>query len=295
MQGYSPSTIPDYISRRNTSYPTLINKKLCDISAADVQKAMDERAAIRSVKTVRNDYFLLKKVLNKYAPDLNLSGIILAKRSKRKKLSMSESWAEDILEYAHSDPDFFIYCALTIGAGLRSSESYALTWADVSAAPVIMLSGDTSIELGYISVNKARVRSASGYVQKTTKTESGIRTVPVSWLLIKSIMEVRPRTADGDYILELKPALIDWRWSKLRRDLKLPDTMRFYDLRHFYATTVAYSGASEEELSALMGHSTPSFSHSVYVELFAEKQHAMNINLANRSAALFSYLGSKKD
>lgn len=164
MQGYSPSTIPDYISRRNTSYPTLINKKLCDISAADVQKAMDERAAIRSVKTVRNDYFLLKKVLNKYAPDLNLSGIILAKRSKRKKLSMSEAWAEDILNYAHSDPDFFIYCALTIGAGLRSSESFALTWADVSAAPVTMLSGETNIELGYISVTKARVRSASVYV-----------------------------------------------------------------------------------------------------------------------------------
>lgn len=245
-QGYSPSTIPDYISRRNHSYPTLINRKIDEITAADVQSAMDERAAERSVKTVRNDYFLLKKVLNKYAPGTDLSGIILAKRQKRRKVSMSESWAEDILTYAHSDPELYIYCALTISAGLRSSESYALTWGDISPKPVTMLSGDTTLKLGYITVNKACVRSSTGYVTKTTKTESGIRTIPVAWSLINSITGVKQRGTDDERILELKPALIDRRWVKLREALNLPDTMRFYDLRHYYATSLAYSGASEE-------------------------------------------------
>ena len=102
VQGYSPSTIRAYISLRNNAYPTLIKRRLEDITAVDVQSAMDARAAKHSVKTVRNDFFLLKTVLNKYAPDLNLTGIILAKRSKRKKMSMSETWAEDILRYSHS-------------------------------------------------------------------------------------------------------------------------------------------------------------------------------------------------
>ncbi len=245
-QGYSPSTIRDYISRRNYSYHSIINKRLDNITANDVQTAMDTRSTERSVKTVRNDYFLLKKVLNKYAPDLNLSGIILAKRSKRKKLSMSEAWAEDILDYALREPDFYIYCALTICAGLRSSESYALTWSDISFQPVTMLAGEVAYKQGYITVNKARVRGTDGYVVKSTKTESGIRTIPVAWSLIESITEVKQRGSDQEHILDLKPALIDSRWAKLRTAIGLPDTMRFYDLRHFYATSVAYSGASEE-------------------------------------------------
>ena len=108
-----------------------------------------------------------------------------------------------------------------------------------------------------------------GYIEKTTKTESGIRSIPVSWSLVQSIIEVKKRGRDSERVLDLKPALVDRRWNRLRTALNLPENMRFYDLRHFYATLVAYSGASEEELASMMGHSTSSFSHAVYVELFS--------------------------
>lgn len=108
-----------------------------------------------------------------------------------------------------------------------------------------------------------------GYIEKTTKTESGIRSIPVSWSLVQSIIEVKKRGRDSERVLDLKPALVDRRWNRLRMALNLPENMRFYDLRHFYATLVAYSGASEEELASMMGHSTSSFSHAVYVELFS--------------------------
>ena len=85
----------------------------------------------------------------------------------------------------------------------------------------------------------------------------------------------------------LKPNLVDYRWKKCRAALGLPEKMRFYDLRHFFATSVAYSGASEEELARVMGHSTSAFSHQVYVELFRERQESVNAELAAGTAALY--------
>lgn len=288
-QDYSPSTVPGYVSIRKNAFPQLVDKPVSMITLHDVQDAINARAADHSVKTVRNEFFLAKKVLSIYAPDLDLSRITIAKRKKPRKKVFRQSWGADVLEYAkkHESPDFYLYCAFIVCAGLRPSESYALTWEDLSAEPLTMISGGTPYQIGHIDISRAAVRDEAGvYSEKATKSEAGTRLLTVSWPFFEAVYAAKSRGAG--LIFDLKPNGITKPWGRCRAALGLPDWMRYYDLRHYFATTVATSGASEDELKAIMGHSTSAFSHEVYVELFEDRQTTISAAMAAATDALFS-------
>lgn len=289
-QGYSPSTVPGYLSIRRNAFQQIIDRPVETLAVHDVQDELNARAADHSVKTIRNEFFFLKKVLSIYAPDLDLTRITIAKRKKAKKRLFRQSWAGDILKYAreHESTDFYLYCCFIICAGIRPSESYALIWDDLSAEPVTMISGGKAYQVGHIDISRASVRDDMGvYREKVTKSEAGTRVLTVGWPFFASIYATKPRI-QSKRVFDQKPNSIARPWSRCRAALDLPDGMRYYDLRHYYATTVATSGASEDELKAMMGHSTSAFSHDVYVELFEDRQTSINAAMAASTDALFS-------
>ena len=298
VQDYSPSTIKEYSARRRSSYPSIIDMKVDKITSRDVQLAMNERAEEKTPKTVRNDFYLLKRVLGKYAPNLNLNNIILSRRKSRRKLEFTESMAFDILNYAreHMEPDIYLYCCFTVSAGLRPSETYALTWADVSAEPMTGIGKDGKpYRFGEISVSAASVRDEnSNYVIKATKTAAGTRVVRVDWAFFENLYAMKSRGASDARIMSMNQDMMSHRWPKIREALQLPEEMRFYDLRHFYATQYASSGATEEELQKAMGHSTASFTHQVYVEIFRDREAAINAKMAEQTGKLYADLSEKQ-
>ncbi len=136
-------------------------------------------------------------------------------------------------------------------------------------------------------MTKADVIDETGtYRRKAPKTDAGERTVTADWSLFAHIYSVRKRGAPGDRIVALKPNQVDDRWKVLRTRLGLPPDFRFYDLRHFFATSMVRAGAAEEELQAAMGHSMSAFTYRVYVELFEESAHAVNANMAAMTRTL---------
>ena len=162
--------------------------------------------------------------MGKYVPDLNLSGIVIAKRKKPKKQLFSEGWARDVLTYAkeHWETDFYLYCCFIVSAGLRPSEAYALTWGDLSAEPVSALSRDEKVyKMGLLSIDKATVRNESrSYVRKNvTKTDAGERALRLDWSFFQNLYDCKTRGADHAQILTLKPNLVDYRWKKCRAEL----------------------------------------------------------------------------
>lgn len=289
-QGYSPSTVRGYNSIAKNAFSDLSEIKVSQITAADIQKCIDARSLIRSVKTVRNEFFFLESVLKLHAPDLRLDRITMAKRKKPKKRIFSRSWAQEILAEARQDPEFYIYISFILSASLRPSEAYALTWADVSAEPMTSIgSGGQPFQFGEISVTKAAVLDEyHRYREKGTKSEAGERVVPVAWAFFADLYSIRPRGSDDDRILQMPPKLISYRWRRLRHRLGLPEDFRFYDLRHFFATAMVASGATEEELQSAMGHSTASFTHQVYVEMFEEARRTVSEKMAAETARLYA-------
>ena len=281
-QGSSPSTVRGYLSSARNAFPTLSSVDITSVTVDKVQKAVDDLAEDHSPKSVRNAFYLLQPALKRVRPDLDLDTIKLNHKKKRPKLILDDQLGARVLDYAweHESRDTYLYASLIISAGIRPSEAYALTWGQISKAPLVTLSG---LKLGSISIESARVKDKDGvYVEKEPKTSAGYRRIEVSWSMIEDMEAARPRGADEEQILHTLPCMTK-PWQRIRKALGLPETMRFYDLRHLYATDVATSGATEDELKARLGHETSGFSHSVYVELFAGRQQTINETLARRA------------
>ena len=289
-QNYSPATIAGYMKMQRNSFPSLIDKKIDEITPADVQMAMDARAAGHSPKTVKNDYAFLHSILRRYCPDLNVSGTILAKKRKRAKRVFHQAWGPDIIKYIRDNLriDFYIYALFIFCAGCRPSEIYALTWDDLSIKPIDTIDGGRRYQVGTIRIDTASVRGYDGeYHEKDPKTDSGYRTLTLDWSFFRELYRVKPRGNPEDKVVTMKPGQCSRNWCKVRTQLGLPDTMVFYDLRHYFVTQMSSAGASDEEMASAMGHTSAAFTHDVYIELFEEDLRRVSRTMADSTAKLF--------
>jgi len=304
-EDYSHATIPGYMSIRKNAFQDIMDKPVGEITVDDVQSALDKRMTEPSertgkplsVKTIRNEYYLLKPVLEKYAPNLNLKSIRLAKRKKKRPMVLENAEAPIILKAAHSmHPEFFVYVLLTMLTGMRPSEIYALQWKDLSASPLIALIDKQRLTYGEISVTKARTMNEfRKYEAKGTKTEAGERVLTHDWSLFETLYSVLPRGEDENYILNMNPRQQQYYWDKLRTGLGLPKDRRFYDLRHYHCSVMVAVGAQEDYIAADMGHSTIQMAHDVYIEIIGEKQRDINLKVAQHNADLLQKLKHATD
>lgn len=294
-QNYSPSTIAGYMKIQRNSFPSIIDKKVDEITAMDVQMAMDNRAANHAPKTVQNDYAFLHSILLRYCPDLNLSGTILAKKRKRAKRVFKQAWAPDIIQYIRDNlrTDFYIYALFIICSGCRPSEIYSFVWGDLSARPIDTIDGGQHYQVGTIRIDSASVIGYDGeYHEKDPKTDAGYRVLTLDWSFFQELYRVRPRGNPDDKIVMMKPGNCSKYWKIVKEHLGLPDSMVFYDLRHYFVTQLNSAGATDEEMASAMGHTSARFTHDVYIELFEEDQRRVSRTMANSTARLF---GSIKD
>lgn len=302
---FSHSTIPGYKSIRENAFQDIIDKPISQITVDDIQTSLDKRATqvkklkngtekTLSAKTIKNEYYLLKPVMDKYAPDLNLKTIKLAKRKKKKALILNNSDAPIILKAAYDlHPEFFLYTLLTMNTGMRPSEVYALTWGDISAQPELALIDGKKIVYGQITVHKAKVMNEDRvYEEKGTKTEAGERVLNHAWSLFQAIYSVRQRGADDEPMLQMNPRQQQYYWDRLREQLGLPKERRFYDLRHYHCSVMVAEGAPEDYIAADMGHSTIQMAHDVYVEIIGEKQRDIFAGVATHTDDLLAQFNS---
>ena len=290
---YSYSTIPAYESIRKHAFQDFINKPVNEITVDDIQTYLDTAVSKRtgqrkSGKTLKNEYYLLKPVLEKYAPDINLSKIKLAKKKRRRKMVMRMADAPEILKAAHSmHPEFFAYVLFTMVMGMRPSETYALTWGDISAEPQLAIVDGQKYTYGTVSISKATVMNEfRTYSTKGTKTEAGTRTLQHDWSFFETLYAAIPRGKDEERILKMNPRQEQYYWDKLRDSMELDEGMRFYDLRHYHCSVMVASGAPEDYIAADMGHSTIQMAHDVYIELIEEKKQDINLSVCKYTAEL---------
>lgn len=295
-EDFSHATIPGYLSIRKNAFQDLMDKPVASITVDDVQTSLEKRMTQNSertgkpisVKSLRNEYYLLKPVLEKYAPDLNLKPVKLPKRRKKKLMILENAEAPVILKHAYEmHPEFFVYTLLTMNTGMRPSEVYALRWRDLSAAPQIALINQKKFVYGEINVSRARTMNEfRKYEEKSTKTEAGERVLTHDWSMFETIYSVIPRGQDDEQVLRMNPRQQQYYWDKLRTELGLPKERRFYDLRHYHCSVMIAKGAPEDYIAADMGHSTIQMAHDVYVEIIGEKQRDINIGVAENTASL---------
>lgn len=124
---------------------------------------------------------------------------------------------------------------------------------------------DIDLTQEVIRVRRAAVRTKSGYVVTTPKSEAGVRDVTIPPHIVPIIEQHLNKYVDSgrDALVfpaehggHLQPSTLYRHWYRARAAAGRDD-LRWHDLRHSGAVLAAATGASLAELMQRLGHSTP--------------------------------------
>ena len=163
----------------------------------------------------------------------------------------TSSEEEKILSSDHP----WLFPVFALLSGLRKQEILALQWKDIDF--------DNDI----ISVTKAVEHVGHKALIKTTKTESGIRIVPLLLSLKERLLPLK--SADSKYIFSDdggKTPLSEYRFERLYKiycsDVGISASSR--QLRHSYATVAVEEDIAPKDLQNALGHADITTTMNVY-------------------------------
>lgn len=250
----SPSTINGYRKIQRNYFLGLQKVHLDDLDERKINEAVNAEAALRSPKTVRNAYGLIRTAISPYLP-INAWKIHLPQKAKKEIKIPTEQEVKTLLVSAQ-DSEMLTPLQLAAFCGLRRSEICALTYADVQD--------------GYVTVNKAVVKGADGaYHTKTPKSYAGYRRVKLPsnihigcGALDERITRFNPDNL-SNYCLRLSGGKIS-----------------MHTLRHYYASVLLKLGVPNKYAAKQMGHSGEEMLQKVYQHLFASTEAEYDARIA---------------
>jgi integrase len=223
--------------------------------------------------------------------------------------------ANRILVAARSSDELRYIVAVALGSGLRRGELCALRWSDVD------------LENGWLTVRRAAKnigrRGERTVIIGDTKTRSSLRTVVLLECARTALSDLRQaqkerdlaaglgRRGDGVAVFDmlgmaqsqygawtakerkrrslLDPNELSRLFTRFVRDAKLPEGLRFHDLRHGFACLLFAAGCDLKTVSVWLGHSSVSVTAGVYVRhlgtaMFEEQARRVDEILSRRLA-----------
>jgi integrase len=154
-------------------------------------------------------------------------------------------------------------CVLILETGLRAGEALALEW------------GDIDEEKRALKVNKNMVRvGGKNLVQRTTKTASGKRTIPLNSRALEAIQYLKTQQVAGC------PFVFATQIGKYLSYRNLLATMEkaceaagvehrgLHALRHSFASNLYARGVEVKIISKLLGHASVEITYNRYIHFF---------------------------
>ena len=247
-------------------------------------------STITSVRGVVKPAFQMacdEDIIRKNPFAFSLAGVVVNDSKKRQALTREEQ--EIFMTFVKEDSHYHCYYDefnVLLGTGMRVSEFCGLTLSDLD------------FENRKIRVEKQLIKEKGGvYHVEKTKTESGVRFIPMSdevYRSLKNIVENRKKPqkellVDGHtgFLLLDKngnPKVglhldhhMQWTMKKYRRTRTEPlRTITPHVLRHTFCTNMANAGMDLKSLQYLMGHSDAGITMNVYTHTsYAQAEQSM--------------------
>ncbi len=194
-------------------------------------------------------------------------------RTRPKKVPLSSEQVAALVKSARTDLDYGVYYAFAFLTGVRPCELLGLLWADID-----------------FEANVIRIRRSQGdrgELLEVTKTQAGMRDIPMGPMLKAWLLEWRvrcPRRAGELYrVFPGHGRLAAWpakgrvggggalSYSNFRRRIWIPGLKRAgvpivtpHSARHFFVSQLQAQGAEIALVAALAGHANPNVTLSVY-------------------------------
>ena len=259
----STTTIKNYGSILRNLSPEFTSKKVDTITAVDVQREINNYSVGRSPKSVKNASGLITVVMSMYAPDVTLRTKLPQNIPHEEYIPTKED-IEKVLAYAKgSDYELALKLACF---GFRKGELLAIRPENVSDNAVLI---DRAIA----------VTEDGSYQVKTTKTESGVRTVVIGKELAD---EIKKRGC----VYEGFPGNILRYLHKAQDAVGVP-RFKLHAFRHYYVSMCHAMGIPDVYIIKSIGHRTDTTLKRVYRHELAEETKKIQNDVKRKIAELF--------
>lgn len=256
----SPATIAKYETIRDHAFVDIMDTRMRDITDLEYSVNMESlRMGGRhgnkpiSAKTLKDEYFLVTTVLNKYTPHIKRTPVDL-KPVKRSFPPLIEP--EKIIEVVY-DTDMELPVMLAMWLSMTVSEIRGLTKSE-------------SLDVEYITIRSVLLTVKGEDVRKELAKEvTRNRRYKLPERLQKLINDV-----DGDIIVPKTNAALTHRFSRILEKNNLPH-ISFHELRHINASTMARLNIPKKTACERGGWATEYVMDTVYTQVFdKERQEA---------------------
>lgn len=258
----SPSTIRGYRALRRNMLTDLMNLPLHGLTSAIAQAALNNEAANKSPKYIKNARGLLTAALKQYYPNLVLS--VSAPQKRKTEIKIPTEDEVGIMIQASRGTEIEIPIILAACCGLRRSEILGLKWSDVD------------FDKQTISINEAIVLDENNkQCQKGTKTYAGTRVIRA----FPFVLDALKRTPRKDeHIVTLAGHQVYNRYKRILSDNGLPD-YRLHDLRHYAVSVMLALNIPKKYIADYVGHETENMIDQVYGHIMASKKTSVEDQL----------------
>ena len=246
----SPSTIAGYKRIQKTRFPSVMNRRLKDISGW--QRLCDLEARKYSPKTVRNSYRFIVSVLTENGISPERVTLPAAQTNTRKWLDPEEIKTL-VSSVAGTPNELYVFFALH---SLRRSEIVAMRWENID------------LDRRTITVKGAAVYDEDGNVvfKKENKNAASARTIPIMIPEMEAALFAAKKPKGLVFNCSLKA--VHERINRACRDAGLEE-VGTHGLRHSFASLAYHLGMSEMETMEIGGWADTSTMRKIYTHLAA--------------------------
>ena len=214
----SPSTMRGYRTIRRTAFEELMKTRAGFVTQQMYQAAVNEYTKGKAPKTVMEAHRLVCRVFQENHVEINDKAIILPQMIRTKIKIPTTEEVKLILQEA-SKKEIYLPVLFAVLLGLRKSEIFGLTWADIDMKNNLVL------------INKVVVKNENEvYVEKrTTKTMSSTRSLYMPPQIAEALTQ---REEDNKRLFDINPEAFSSRYKRITAKLGLKYS--FHALRHPY-------------------------------------------------------------
>ncbi|BBM16988.1 site-specific integrase [Enterococcus avium] len=159
---------------------------------------------------------------------------------------------------------------LALYTGLRIGEISALRWSDIDFDHSLIHVNHTYQRIN-LRLNKQKTQLLLG----STKTNSGVRIIPMSKSLRKELLKYR-RQSKGIFVFStsehpMEPRLLTYHFHQIRKKCGLEE-IHFHQLRHTFATRCLEAQSDILSVSALLGHASTKLTLDTYADSMMDQR-----------------------
>lgn len=250
----SPHTSYGYKKMAAYRYDSIRDIALSDFTARDVQRFVSQLSGL-SEKTKKNTLGLLTAALRYFDKPIDTTNIKIGRDKKQKIKTPTHEQINALLQT--SDDELKMAIALGALCGLRRGEVFALHKDNVD------------VKKKQLHVCGALINATGERNIRAPKTESSNRVVDMPDLVC-DIVKKHLDNADG-YLFTSSMDSVMSRWKKHKRSTEGCDTVRYHDLRHYYASALVAAGIPDIYAMKMGGWSTPNTLKRVYQDVFGDQ------------------------